>query len=132
MSCNAGGVAELIVGSIWDDGFGSLVLVGSGGVFAELFDDVRIAPAPLSRSGAEALVRALRIWPILDGARGRPKADVAAAVEVIISVGRLAAALGPRLAELDINPLIVRAEGCGAAAVDARARLGEPRGEGPA
>jgi acetyl-CoA synthetase (ADP-forming) len=59
----------------------------------------------------------------LQGARGRAKADVAAAIDAVVAIGRIAAELGPRLAELDINPLILRAEGKGAVAVDARAHL---------
>lgn len=117
------GVAELIVGTLWDDALGPFVLAGSGGLFAELLDDTRVAPAPLDAAAAEALLRGLKIWPVLQGARGRPKADVAAAVGAVVAAGRLAAALGPRLPELDINPLILRAEGQGALAVDARARL---------
>jgi hypothetical protein len=65
---------------------------------------------------------------VLQGARGRPPADLAAAVNAIVAVGHLAAALGPRLAELDINPLILGSEG--AVAVDVRTRLGHaPQGE---
>ena len=122
------GVAELIVGTVWDDALGPFVLVGAGGIFAELFDDTRIAPAPVAATEAAALVAGLRLWPVLQGARGRPPADLAAAVNAIVAVGHLAAALGPRLAELDINPLILGSEG--AVAVDVRTRLGHaPQGE---
>ncbi len=122
------GVAELIVGAVWDDALGPFVLVGAGGIFAELFDDTSVAPAPVAPAEAAALLAKLRLWPVLQGARGRPPADWAAAVNAIEAVGRLAAALGPRLAELDINPLILRNEG--AVAVDVRARLGRaPQGE---
>jgi ATP-grasp domain len=79
--------------------FGAFVLVGSGGVFAELFDDAGLAPAPVTREGAAALLAGLKIWPVLQGARGRAKADVT------------------------INPLILRVDGQGVVAVDARARL---------
>ena len=116
------GVAELILGTVWDAAFGAFVLVGSGGVFAELFDDASLAPAPVTREGAAVLLTGLKIWPVLQGARGRAKADIKAVIDAIIAVSLLAAQLGPRLAELDINPLILRAEGQGAVAVDARAR----------
>lgn len=117
------GVAELIVGAKWDDQFGPFVLVGSGGVFAEIIADTRIAPAPVGEEQALRLIESLRIAPVLAGARGRPAADVRAAAAVVTAVGRLAATLGPRLRELDINPLILRAEFQGAVAVDARAVL---------
>ena len=114
---------ELILGSLWDDGLGPFVLVGSGGIFAELFADTTVVPAPVAEGEAHDLLRRLRVWPVLAGARGRPAADVAATVAAVAAVGRLAAALGPRLLELDINPLIVGSAGLGAVAVDARARL---------
>ena len=122
------GVAELIVGTVWDDALGPFVLVGGGGIFAELHDDTAVTQAPVSPAAAAALLTGLRLWPVLQGARGRPSADLAWAVDAIVAVGQLAAALGPRLAELDINPLILRSDG--AVAVDVRARLGRaPHGE---
>jgi acyl-CoA synthetase (NDP forming) len=123
IQAQATGVAELILGTVRDAAFGAFVLVGSGGVFAELFDDASLAPAPVTREAAAALLTGLKIWPVLQGARGRAKADIKAAIDAIVAVGSLAAQLGPRLAELDINPLILRAEGQGAVAVDARALL---------
>ena len=119
------GLAELIVGAVWDEALGPFVLLGAGGIFAELFDDTSVAPAPVAPAQATALMAGLRLWPVLQGARGRPPADLAAAVNAIAAVGRLAAALGPRLAELDINPMILGTEG--AVAVDVRARLGRAR-----
>lgn len=115
------GMAELILGALWDTAFGPFVLVGSGGIFAEFLEDTSLAPAPVTREGAVALLEGLKIWPILQGARGRAKADVAAAIDAVVAIGWLAAELGSQLAELDINPLILRAEGKGAIAVDARA-----------
>jgi acetyl-CoA synthetase (ADP-forming) len=117
------GMAELILGALWDTTFGPFVLVGSGGIFAELFEDTSLAPAPVTREGAVALLEGLKIWPVLQGARGRAKTDVAAAIDAVVAISWLAAELGPQLLELDINPLIVRAEGKGAIVVDARARL---------
>ena len=119
------GVAELIVGARCDPTFGPMVVIGFGGTLVEIVEDVQIAMAPISARQAEAMMRRLKFWPLLDGARGRPAADVAAAAEAASRVSQLAAALGGRLIELDVNPLIVGAAGAGAVAVDARATLQE-------
>jgi acetyl-CoA synthetase (ADP-forming) len=118
------GEAELFLGARHDTEFGPMVLVGAGGTLVELFGDVQLAPAPLAAADALALLRRLRCWPVLAGMRGRPVADVAAAAEALVRLSWLAAELGPRLLELDLNPLILRAAGQGAAAVDGRATLG--------
>lgn len=117
----ARGDLELIVGAKRDPQFGPTVLVGAGGVLVELLDDIQIALAPLSETSAEAMLRRLRVWPLLSGFRGRPVLDVASVVDTVVRVGELAATLGERLVELDINPLMVRVAGQGATAVDARA-----------
>jgi acyl-CoA synthetase (NDP forming) len=117
------GELELIVGARCDPQFGPVVLVGSGGVFVELLHDVEMALAPIDEGAAEALMRRLRIWPLLAGFRGRPRLDIAAAAAAVSRVSRLAADAGERLVELDINPLIVRAGTGGVVAVDARAVL---------
>ena len=79
----------------------------------------------MTPEGAAALLAGVKIWPILQGARGRAKADIKAAIDAVVAIGWLATELGPRLAELDINPLILRVEGQGVVVVDARARLVE-------
>ena len=115
------GEAELIVGVKYDGQFGSAVMVGSGGVLVELIGDVEVALAPLSPEMAEAMLRRLRIWPLLGGFRGHAPLDVAAVIDTLVKVGELAAALGERLVELDINPLFVKPRGMGVVAADARA-----------
>ena len=119
----ARGEAELILGARHEPGLGPMVLVGAGGVLAELLADTALAPAPLRPEDAAAMLRGLRIWPVLDGARGRPALDAAAAVDALVRLSWLAADLGERLVELDLNPLLLRAAGGGAVAVDARATL---------
>jgi acetyl-CoA synthetase (ADP-forming) len=99
-----------------------MVLVGAGGLLVEVLQDVRMAPAPISHVQARAMIEGLRIAPVLAGLRGRP-ADVAAAADALARLSWLAADLGPRLVELDINPLILRAAGQGVIAVDSRATL---------
>ncbi|MDP2399093.1 MAG: acetate--CoA ligase family protein [Burkholderiales bacterium] len=120
----SGGI-ELIVGCRWDAQFGPVVVVGSGGVLVEILDDVQMAVAPVSAAHARRLVEALRIAPVLAGARGRKLADIDALADAIAHLSELAAALGTRLAELDINPLLVRESGQGVIALDGRATLTE-------
>ena len=111
----AGGV-EMIVGVTRDPVFGPAVLVGTGGVFAEVLKDVTVRPLPLDRRDAEEMVKSLRGYALLLGARGQPRADIKALVDVILAVARLASACGERLSELDLNPVVVLQRG--AVAVD--------------
>ncbi|MBK1661371.1 CoA-binding protein [Paracraurococcus ruber] len=113
-----GGV-ELILGSKRDPVFGPVVLVGLGGIFAEIMQDVAIRPAPVDEPEALAMLRGLRAFPVLDGARGRPKADIAAAARAVAALSRFAAQQAATIAEVDINPLLLRPEGQGAVALDA-------------
>lgn len=117
------GEAELIVGARYDEAFGPQVMVGFGGVMVEVLRDVRHASAPLDRDRALRMLRKLKLWPILDGVRGRPKLDVEAVVDTLVRLSWLAHDLGPRLKDLEINPLIVRTAGSGAVAVDGRGTL---------
>ena len=119
-----GGVAELIVGVTRDPLFGPVMTVGSGGVLVELLKDSATLLLPSTAGEIEAALRGLKLFPLLDGYRGRPKADVAAAVAAILGIAEFAAANAARLEELDINPLIVCAEGKGAFIADALMVLG--------
>jgi len=114
------GGLELILGAKWDAQFGPTVLIGAGGVLVDLLDDVQILLAPVSHAMAAAALRRLRVWRLLEGYRGRAPLDVPALLDTIVAVGQLAAALGPLLPELDINPLLVREAGNGVVALDAR------------
>jgi acyl-CoA synthetase (NDP forming) len=104
---DSSGAVELLVGVRRDPSFGPVVVVGMGGLYAELLQDLAVALAPLSQSAAEDLVRSLRAAPLLTGARGRPPLDVAGAARVAADLSKLAAAR-PDLAEVEINPLLVR------------------------
>ena len=117
------GGAEVIVGARRDPHFGAVVMVGLGGIVVELLNDVALAPAPVSADRARAMLATLRTFSLLTGARGRPALDVAAVADTVCRVSWLAADLGPRLGDLEINPLIVRREAEGAVAVDGRATL---------
>ena len=107
---------EMIVGVTYDSQLGPAVMVGTGGIFAEVLRDVAVRPVPLDATDAREMIDSLRGVALLRGARGRPAANIDALVEVILAVARLAEAAGDRLAELDLNPVIVSPEG--ALAVD--------------
>jgi acetate---CoA ligase (ADP-forming) len=113
-----GGI-EVIVGVVNDETFGPVVALGLGGVLAETLKDVVFRIAPFGRDEALSMISELRAAAVFDGQRGRPAADRAALADVLVKVSALAWALRERIAELDINPLIVRAEGKGVVAVDA-------------
>lgn len=114
---------EMIIGARHDPQFGPVVLVGMGGIYVELLSDVQMAPAPVSRRQARALVEGLKAWPLLDGGRGRPKADVEALAEAIERLSWLAADLAGQLNDIEVNPIFVGNAGAGVVAVDARASL---------
>jgi acyl-CoA synthetase (NDP forming) len=119
----AGGEAEAILGIQHDPQFGPVVLVGLGGVLAEVLDDIVLIPAPASPERVKALLPRLRLWPLLAGVRGGPALDIDALADAAARLSWLAVDAGARLAELDINPLFLRRQGEGVIAVDARARL---------
>jgi len=117
---------ELVVRVVRDPAFGPLVACGAGGTHAELFGDVQVRLAPLGVHEADAMLRALRSFPLLDGYRGRPPADLASLRDLVLRVAALAAT-HPAVAELDLDPVI--ATPGGALVVDARVRVEAP---GPA
>lgn len=125
-----GGGTELILG-LHRDPLGTAILLGMGGVTAELFKDttMRLLPAEstglsgLSRAEALGMAQELKTWPLLDGFRGRPKADVEALVDAIVAFSRMAAQLGDRLVEAEINPVFVLPQGQGVRAADGVAVL---------
>ena len=119
-----GGV-ETIVGVTADPVFGALVGFGLGGTHVEIFGDMRFRIAPLTDHDADELLHEGRGFPLLQGYRGRPAADVEALREVILRVSRLAEAV-PEISELDLNPVMVLAAGHGCRIVDARIKVALP------
>ncbi|WP_129311091.1 acetate--CoA ligase family protein [Streptomyces sp. L2] len=111
---------ELIVGVNRDPRFGPVAMIGLGGVLAEALHDVTFALAPVTADRAERLLRGLRTAALLDGVRGRPAVDVAAAAAAVETITTYAAA-HPELAEIEVNPLLVRPHGV--LALDSRAVL---------
>jgi acyl-CoA synthetase (NDP forming) len=108
---------ELLIGARWDARFGPVALAALGGVHTEVLADVAVALAPVTTAAAERLLRSLRAFPLLDGARGRPVLDTAAAAAALAALSGLAAT-HPEIAELEVNPLLVLPTG--AFALDAR------------
>jgi acetyltransferase len=116
---------DLIVGAKYDPNFGHAILVGMGGIFVEVLGDTVLRIAPFGRRTAEAMLRDLKVFPILEGRRGQAPADLGALVEVIRSMNRLVSDF-PEIAEMDLNPVRVLEAGAGCRALDARMHLGAP------
>ena len=110
---------EILVGVRRDPELGAAIIVGMGGVETELHHDITHGLVPVTAEQAESMLRSLRVWPLLDGFRGRPKRDVAALVEVVTAVSRLVES-DPSIVEMDLNPVLVGDAGQGCVAVDVR------------
>jgi acetate---CoA ligase (ADP-forming) len=110
---------EIIVGTMTDDTFGPMVMVGLGGITTELFRDVIYRPAPVSAVEASAMLAELKAAPLLNGFRGAVKADVPALSQLISQISLLAARYGAEIAGIEINPVLVHAAGQGVTIVDA-------------
>jgi acyl-CoA synthetase (NDP forming) len=115
-----GGVAEVVVGISRDVQFGPVILFGLGGIFVEVFRDVSLRVPPITRYDAEEMIREIKGYKILEGFRGRPKADIEAIIDILFKVSNLALDLKESILEMDLNPIIVREEGNGACVVDVR------------
>jgi len=119
---------EMIVGVVQDQHFGPVLACGAGGTATELFKDVAVRITPITGADAQLMVRSLRTYPLLDGYRGAPRADVAALVDVLLRVSALVEA-HPQVVEMDLNPLVVHTHGT--VAVDARIRIEQAIGRKP-
>jgi acetyltransferase len=114
---------EMILGIKKDPVFGTVMMVGMGGTGAELFADRALGFPPLNERLAKRLLESLKMWPLLNGYRGRPPVNLAGLTEVLIRLSYLAADF-PEIAELDINPLLVSTREL--IALDARIILDRP------
>jgi len=117
------GDAELLAGAVQDPVFGPLVGFGPGGVLAELIGEAAFRIAPITDVDAEELVNGGKAGRLVAGFRGKPPLDKAALADLLHRLSRLAVDL-PEVAELDLNPIIARSDGC--VAVDARVRVRRP------
>jgi acyl-CoA synthetase (NDP forming) len=110
---------EMIVGTVQDATFGPVIMVGLGGVTTELFKDVVYRPAPVGDAEAAAMLQELKAWPLLNGFRGAPLADVPALANLIAQVSQLAAQWSSEVSDIEINPVLVHPQGQGVTVVDA-------------
>jgi acetate---CoA ligase (ADP-forming) len=110
---------EIIVGTLQDSTFGPMIMVGLGGITTELFKDVIYRPAPVSPAEATAMLAELKAAPLLNGFRGAAKADIPALSQLISQLSILAAQLSGKIAEIELNPVLVHGEGQGVTIVDA-------------
>jgi len=111
---------EIIVGSTKDPTFGPTIMFGLGGIFVEILKDVSFRLAPITRTDAEEMIREIRSYKILEGARGMPKADQEAIVDILLKTSKMLMEC-PEIKELDMNPVLVYEKG--AKIVDARVIL---------
>ncbi len=109
---------ELIVGARNDPDWGPVILVGFGGVTAELLHDVRLLPIDLPHAAIVAELRALKQGALFDGWRGSPALDIAAVADLVATLGRVLAGT-PAIREIDLNPVVVHPRGQGVVALDA-------------
>lgn len=109
---------EMIVGAIRDPVFGPLVMLGAGGVATELFRDVTYRLAPVDAATAQSMLQDLRAAPLLSGFRGAVPADIGALAALVAEVSAFAARHRDRVAEVELNPVIVHAEGEGCTILD--------------
>jgi len=121
-----GVVAELIVGVAVDEQFGPYLLIGGGGILVEMIKDSTSLLLPTDRERVIRAMEGLQCAPLFHGFRGRPNADVEAAADAILAIAGLVESGSTPILELDVNPLIVLAEGQGVVAADALIRTREP------
>jgi len=101
---------EIILGFKRDAAFGPLMMIGQGGIYTEVFKDFKLAISDINQTEALKLIQGLKIYPILNGARGQKKYDVVALAQALVNLARLANE-HPEISELDINPLFVFEKG---------------------
>jgi len=117
---------EVIVGMVRDPQFGPVITFGLGGIFVEVMKDVSQRIAPLTEDDVDGMIRSIKAYPILAGARRQKPADIAALKKVIAASSQIALDY-PEIVELEMNPVIVGDEGQGCGAVDALLTLRRER-----
>jgi acetate---CoA ligase (ADP-forming) len=111
---------EVLIGARTDPQFGPFLMVGLGGIFVEVLKDVSIRLLPVDEREARAMLKELRGYKVLEGVRGQAPRDIDALVKAMVGLSEIFAAHRDRLSDMEINPIMVRAQGQGTAAVDVR------------
>lgn len=110
---------ELIVGARRDPSFGPVLMCGLGGIYVEVMKDVSFRALPLNKSIAHTMLREIKSYPLLLGARGEARKDIEAVVDAIIKIGSIIKNC-IRITDIELNPIVVYEQGSGLKAVDAR------------
>jgi len=110
-------ITELIIGMTTDPQFGPALMFGIGGILVELLEDVSFRIAPITEYDAKEMIHEIKGFPILDGYRGKPKADINAIVDVLLKISDLAVKY-EEINEMDLNPVFIYDNGL--ICVDAR------------
>jgi len=113
------GVAEIIVGATRDPVFGPVLTVGLGGVLTEIYQDTSHRLLPVDEDIALEMLRELKAFALLDGFRGKPRGDLAAACRSIVAVGNALLAAPAQVSQIEVNPLLIKEAGQGVAVLDA-------------
>jgi acyl-CoA synthetase (NDP forming) len=111
---------EVLIGARTDPQYGPFLMVGLGGIFVEVLKDVSIRLLPVDEREARAMLKELRGYKVLEGVRGQGPRDVDALVKAMVGMSEIFAAHSNHLSDMEINPIMVRAQGGGVAAVDVR------------
>jgi acetyl-CoA synthetase (ADP-forming) len=114
---------ELIIGTTIDPQFGQMIMFGIGGIYVEIYQDVSFRLIPINAGDAKDMLEEIKGTPLLEGARGRPKADKNQLVDIMIKVSDFVNS-NPDIQEMDLNPLLITNDGI--IAVDARVILKKP------
>ncbi|MBM4262185.1 MAG: acetate--CoA ligase family protein [Deltaproteobacteria bacterium] len=111
---------EVLIGARTDPQYGPFLMVGLGGIFVEVLKDVSIRLLPVDEKEARAMLKELRGYKVLEGVRGQAPRDVDALVKAMVGLSQIFAAHRNTLSDIEINPIMVREQGKGVAAVDVR------------
>jgi acyl-CoA synthetase (NDP forming) len=111
---------EVLIGARTDPQYGPFVMVGLGGIFVEVLKDVAIRLLPIDAREAREMLKELHGYKVLEGVRGQGPRDIDALVNAMVGLAEIFAAHRDHLSDMEINPIMVRAQGQGAAAVDVR------------
>ncbi|MGE4336047.1 MAG: acetate--CoA ligase family protein [Pigmentiphaga sp.] len=122
----AAGLAEVLIGYRMDENAGPIVVLSAGGIWAEVVKDRSVRLAPVDLSGAYEMIDEVRVLKTLGGLRGAERGDLDALAQAIVALSQLPLLYEGRVAEAEINPLLVMARGSGVLAVDALVRLHMP------